>query len=134
MKVIALILLMFECILHNATLHSIPHANAYRHDGTIPRTVVYCSFLPDVSINRQYVQQQLRYWKDGRFPSGNQWIKHSDYNTTSTTAASIEGHVANATKESNNDAQYQSLSQYQNILQILSTPLARRLAGIDDWE
>jgi hypothetical protein len=117
---------------------SIPHANAYRHDGTIPRTVVYCSFLPDVPINRQYVQQQLQYWKEGRFPSGNQWINHSGNNNSNQKNSTVSA-IADATAGDDaaavmlvNDAQCKKRSQ--DIRQILSTPLARRLAGVDDWE
>ena len=67
----------------------IPHANAYRHDGNEPRVVVYCSFLPNVAINRRYVQQQLARWKRGLNPT-DQWIQsnndqddeHDDDNTS----------------------------------------------------
>ena len=52
----------------------IPHANAYRHDGDTPRCVVYCSFLPDIAINRQYVSQQLEKWRNG-LPPTDQWIQ-----------------------------------------------------------
>jgi Protein of unknown function (DUF1479). len=37
----------------------IPHANAYRNDSDIARAVVYCSFLPNVPLNRQYAEKQL---------------------------------------------------------------------------
>eukprot|EP00980_Cylindrotheca_fusiformis_P028118 scaffold22581_cov123-Cylindrotheca_fusiformis.AAC.15 len=50
----------------------IPHANAYRHDGCTPRAVVYCSFLPDVPLNRQYVKNQLqKFWE--KRPVTDQW-------------------------------------------------------------
>jgi len=39
--------------------YRIPHSNSYRNDTDIPREVVYCSFLPDVDINRKYVRCQL---------------------------------------------------------------------------
>jgi Protein of unknown function (DUF1479) len=55
----------------------IPHANAYRHDGNEPRVVVYCSFLPNVAINRRYALQQLARWKRGLNPI-DQWIQQSD--------------------------------------------------------
>jgi hypothetical protein len=124
LKVYTAFLLMFGNV-----LHSIPHANAYRHDGVMPRAVVYCSFLPDVPINRLYVKQQLQYWIEGRFPSGNQWINHS--NTID--RESITDTKRNGNIERIDDVNEQYQIQYQNILQMLSTPLARRLAGIDNW-
>jgi hypothetical protein len=59
----------------------IPHANAYRHDGDEPRVVAYCSFLPNVPVNRQYAHQQLARWKRGLNPT-DQWIEadHDDKN------------------------------------------------------
>lgn len=107
--------------------NSIPHANAYRHDGTIPRAVVYCSFLPDVPINRQYVKQQLQNWIEGRFPSGNQWINHSNNDKESITETKRDGN-----EDMTEYIEEQNQIRYQNILQMLSTPLARSLAGIDD--
>jgi hypothetical protein len=50
----------------------IPHANAYRNDSDDARVVVYCSFLPDIGLNRCYVQNQLRAWKL-RQPIRDQW-------------------------------------------------------------
>jgi ectoine hydroxylase-related dioxygenase (phytanoyl-CoA dioxygenase family) len=55
----------------------LPHANAYRHTGIDPRCVVYCSFLPAVPINKQYVAKQLENWKQGRQPT-DQWINLED--------------------------------------------------------
>jgi len=53
----------------------IPHANAYRHVGPVPRAVVYCSFLPDISINRVYSTVQLKNWRQGKPPTtGGLWI------------------------------------------------------------
>jgi hypothetical protein len=58
----------------------IPHANAYRHDGTEPRAVVYCSFLPDIPLNRTFVRKQLWNWRHGINPR-DQWIRPSDAST-----------------------------------------------------
>jgi hypothetical protein len=73
----------------------IPHANAYRHVGTSPRAVIYCSFLPDVHINRIYAKKQLDDYYDGKLPNDT-WIRvkdeqedhddddnHNDHNNTS---------------------------------------------------
>lgn len=55
----------------------IPHANAYRHIGTSPRAVIYCSFLPDVHINRIYAKKQLDNYYDGKLPNDT-WIRVKD--------------------------------------------------------
>ena len=54
----------------------IPHANAYKNEGTSARAVIYCSFLPDVEINRDYVEKQLEDYRLGRIPR-DQWINIS---------------------------------------------------------
>lgn len=75
----------------------LPHGNSYRNDNdydptilspTSPlescgaRAVVYCSFLPDVAINRVFVERQLIDWKLGRAPRvGDRWIKQDDDDT-----------------------------------------------------
>lgn len=56
--------------------HRIPHANAYRHLGDSARCVVYTSFLPDVDVNRRYVQEQLDDLKRGRQPVDT-WIQNT---------------------------------------------------------
>eukprot|EP00970_Alexandrium_tamarense_P006936 scaffold1213_cov208-Alexandrium_tamarense.AAC.6 len=78
----------------------IPHGNSYRNDPPLAdddgggetnsdyskilgtsgsRAVVYCSFLPDVDINRIFVGKQLQYWKMKRSPRvGDRWIKQED--------------------------------------------------------
>lgn len=38
----------------------IPHANSYKHTGTVPREVVYTGLLPNVPENQRYAQEQLR--------------------------------------------------------------------------
>ena len=78
----------------------IPHANSYRNDPPVnsnddgnnfdaasvmvmdalgtsgSRAVVYCSYLPDVEVNRRFVQRQLEDWKLQRAPRvGDRWIK-----------------------------------------------------------
>lgn len=55
----------------------LPHSNAYKHTGDKPRSVIYCSFLPDVSVNRKYIQSQLQDFLALRKP-GDQWIEESD--------------------------------------------------------
>jgi hypothetical protein len=109
---------------------SIPHANSYQHDGNIPRAVVYCSFLPDVPINRIYVKNQLDHWKAGWYPSGDQWIRnhHQDNRTLYT----VNTTVNETTAQGSCDDTYNG--NCQEISQLLSTSLARRLAGWDDWE
>jgi hypothetical protein len=93
----------------------LPHANSYRHLGTTPRAVVYCSFLPDVNINRTYVQKQLEDMKNGRSPA-DQWINNNNVNPKAT-QSDEQGKLLNVDMET-----------------LLSTPLARHLAGLDSWE
>lgn len=90
----------------------IPHGNAYRNVPTTEsggvmnsvesndapnvlersgaRAVVYCSFLPDVNINRSFVERQLLDWKCGRSPRvGDRWIKHDAPSEHNEVAANI---------------------------------------------
>lgn len=84
----------------------LPHANAYRHLGDTPRVVVYCSFLPDVEINRKYMQQQLDDFQNKR-PPRDQWNNMND------------------------DRLDDWKEQFQDYK---FTPLGRRLMGMDPWE
>lgn len=83
----------------------IPHANAYKHLGLHPRAVVYCSFLPDVELNRKYVRDQLVDMQQGR-PPRDQW--------------------------SNLDEGAQFSEKAASCLRSLS-PLGRKLLGLDAW-
>lgn len=83
----------------------IPHANAYRHIGDLPRAVVYCSFLPDVELNRIYVKNQLSDFRQG-IPPRDQWNQ-------------IE-----------NDFVCTTVS---NEIELAFTSLGRRLMGIEEW-
>ena len=85
----------------------IPHANAYRHDGNTPRIVVYCSFLPDVELNRRYVLgRQLVNFKLG-YPPTDTWI-----------------HV-----ENNDDKG----SDRHEMFPFEFSSLGRKLMGLDSW-
>jgi hypothetical protein len=55
----------------------IPHANAYRNDSENARAVVYCSFLPNIQLNREYVKKQLFKLKR-RIPPTDQWINNTN--------------------------------------------------------
>ena len=55
----------------------LPHSNAYKHTSSEPRSVIYCSFLPDVTVNRKYVESQLQDYLALRQP-GDQWIEESN--------------------------------------------------------
>ncbi|OQR95102.1 phytanoyl- dioxygenase superfamily protein [Achlya hypogyna] len=52
----------------------IPHANSYRHVGSIPREVIYTGFLPRVPINQAYAQEQLRRYEARLLPADH-WQK-----------------------------------------------------------
>ena len=108
----------------------IPHGNSYRNDPTPEsvvndgnnnsilgtsgsRAVVYCSFLPDVDINRKFIQRQLVDWKKRRPPRiGDRWMKHEEDDV-----------VDDATQV--NDAD-------RNVESTL-TDLGKRLIGIVSW-
>merc|ERR1711976_665564 len=55
----------------------IPHANAYKNMSDQTRIVIYCSFLPDVGINREYAKKQLDDYLHGRIPR-DQWIEKEE--------------------------------------------------------
>lgn len=59
----------------------IPHANAYRNDADQPRAVVYCSFLPNVAINRPYVDNQRHKFLHNINPT-DQWIHDNEGDET----------------------------------------------------
>eukprot|EP00562_Extubocellulus_spinifer_P004897 CAMPEP_0178535502 /NCGR_PEP_ID=MMETSP0696-20121128/35577_1 /TAXON_ID=265572 /ORGANISM="Extubocellulus spinifer, Strain CCMP396" /LENGTH=397 /DNA_ID=CAMNT_0020167641 /DNA_START=73 /DNA_END=1266 /DNA_ORIENTATION=- len=95
----------------------IPHSNAYKHLGTVPRSVIYCSFLPDVELNRQYVENQLKDYLSRRKP-GDQWIQLS---------SSDEGHSGvNGGASNIEDEEQVDISSMKE--------LSRRLLGIDSCE
>jgi hypothetical protein len=83
----------------------IPHANAYKHNGDCPRAVVYCSFLPDVELNRSYVKNQLSDFRRGK-PPRDQW-----------------NHI---------DEDYAYAKGNTPLLQSF-TSLGRKLMGIEEW-
>ncbi|CAJ1930076.1 unnamed protein product [Cylindrotheca closterium] len=83
----------------------IPHANAYLHNGTVPRAVVYCSFLPDIELNRVYVKEQLRKYY-AKKPITDQW---------------------NGLHGQQSDEEESQQTNYQ------FSALGRKLMGIDPW-
>jgi len=108
----------------------IPHGNSYRNDPTPEsvndgennsilgtsgsRAVVYCSFLPDVDINRKFVQRQLVDWMERRPPRiGDRWIKQQDDDV-----------VDDATQVNDTD---------RNTVESNLTDLGKRLIGIVSW-
>jgi len=84
----------------------LPHSNSYRNDGVVPRAVVYCSFLPDVAVNRRYAEGQLEDWRLRRLPRS-MWINVVDDEQVETCGDGEEEYV---------------FSQ-----------LGRKLIGIDEW-
>ena len=86
----------------------IPHANAYKNDSLYSRAVVYCSFLPDVRINRDYVERQLEDYRLGRKPRDT-WINIYEQNSD------ID----------NNESQQQETHEFSE--------LGRKLIGIQEW-
>jgi hypothetical protein len=84
----------------------IPHANSYKHLGKHPRAVIYCSFLPDIELNRKYVQQQLADFQQGK-PPRDQW--------------------------NNLEQEYLLADKVGSCLASLS-PLGRKLLGMEPWD
>eukprot|EP00934_Nitzschia_sp_Nitz4_P007019 Nitzschia sp. Nitz4//scaffold41_size133979//109106//110206//NITZ4_003367-RA/size133979-processed-gene-0.265-mRNA-1//-1//CDS//3329551530//7009//frame0 len=84
----------------------IPHANAYHHRGDQPRAVIYCSFLPDVPINREYLRNQLEDFRAKR-PPRDQW-NHMEKDRMEVWDASMQDYEL--------------------------SDLGRRLMGIDPWD
>ena len=120
----------------------IPHGNSYRNDplpesivddgennnvlGTSgSRAVVYCSFLPDVDINRKFVQRQLVDWKEQRPPRiGDRWMKHEE-----------DAVVDDATQvnDTNTSSQQQLVDDVESASCHNLTDLGKRLIGIVSW-
>ena len=119
----------------------IPHGNSYRNDptpnncnngnssqhvqsdlgilGAGARAVVYCSFLPDVEINRNFLKKQLRDWKDGRDPKvGDRWIKQEENESVNNQS----GESAECGASENGGDATKHL-----------TELGKKLIGIVDW-
>ena len=105
------------------------YGNSYRNDNSyydqsIPstssplescgaRAVVYCSFLPDISINRRFVERQLLDWKLGRAPRvGDRWMKPD---------ADEEEHDEDLNDSRNNE------------MELHLSDLGRKLIGLDKW-
>lgn len=93
----------------------IPHANAYKNESDETRIVIYCSFLPDIEINRDYAKRQLEDFKNGKIPR-DQWIEIEDNSDNSSLGA---GDVV--VNEELVDESYQF------------TSLGRKLMTIDEW-
>jgi hypothetical protein len=94
----------------------VPHANAYRNDSNVARAVVYCSFLPDIELNRRYVQNQLKAWQSGR-PIRDQW-NHIEEIRMGESQPELPTKVVSRTR----NEQQQSL-----------TELGKRLMGMEPW-
>jgi ectoine hydroxylase-related dioxygenase (phytanoyl-CoA dioxygenase family) len=94
----------------------IPHANAYQNDQSEVRAVVYCSFLPDIKLNREYVRRQL-YNYQRRIPPTDQWI-----NTTERVVESCRMY-----REEEHEQDVESAAA------AASASLRRKLLGLDPW-
>lgn len=111
----------------------IPHGNAYRNDSHLhdeteknetsltvlkesgARAVVYCSFLPDIDINRCFVKRQLIDWKCQRAPRvGDRWIKREE-------------------SDEANNYQEQTINDSASQLESRLTKVGRKLLGLDEW-
>lgn len=95
----------------------IPHANSYRHLGSSPRIVIYCSFLPDVPINREYAKRQLQDYYKGNTPRDT-WIRVSDQDQEKRKDGGVDDLV-----ERDNDPHDDSPSRFQNQMSNDSVPI-----------
>lgn len=114
----------------------LPHANAYRHDGSQPRAVAYCSFLPPIALNRAYAQQQLQAWLAGRTPT-DQWRGNapttSDAATmTNTTTSSGNTTTSDTNHRQENDEAVVNIELLRQRLEKLPA-LSRQLLALEDW-
>ena len=115
----------------------IPHSNSYRHDGgrgggtatataakEEPRAVIYCSFLPDIALNRDFAKRQAEDWKLRRRPRGDQWIdKFEDVDDNKAGGSPGEGGKANDDViEEDDGTEPYTLND-----------IDRKLMGIDPW-
>jgi hypothetical protein len=98
----------------------IPHANSYRHVGSIPREVIYTGFLPPITINRKYAQEQLRRYYARLLPTDH-WQKNGKHY-----GANHENNGLNAQPEDSSECLHPfSIHAFSS--------LGRNLMGIDPW-
>jgi Protein of unknown function (DUF1479) len=114
----------------------IPHANSYRHDGDQPRSVVYCSFLPNVALNQKYAIDQLDKFQRGIYPN-DQWIRQQVDNHTNTLPNKDDkDEQQESTETDENDKDHRDCDQQTSKPLpewLASSPLARKLMAIDPW-
>ena len=91
------------------------HANAYTNESDVARAVVYCSFLPDVPVNRVYAEKQLEDYTKRKFPR-DQWINIADDDDD-------DDDSNNNMEEECHDGEYE-----YNF-----SDLGRKLMKIEDW-
>lgn len=91
------------------------------------RAVVYCSFLPDVEVNRCFVARQLDDWRMKRPPTvGDRWIRQCNNDEEGSVSIRDDG-VGNATS-----TRVDNLNGMTTESPIL-TELGKRLLGLVDW-
>ncbi len=125
----------------------IPHGNSYRNDpvpgdvidsecssfdfellGTGSRAVVYCSFLPDVEINRCFVKKQLQDWRKGRDPRiGDRWIKQEEGNFDSNGRC----HVVSKAEKNGEGLVGNEVEGLEEAMSL--SELGKRLIGVLEW-
>ena len=87
------------------------------------RAVVYCSFLPDVDVNKVFVQRQLRDWVEQRPPRiGDRWIRQNE---------SISEKDNNNSFPAIKDEIQFNIDEMQSTRDL--TPLGKRLIGLVEW-
>ncbi len=96
------------------------------------RAVVYCSFLPDVEVNRRFVARQLEDWRVKRPPRvGDRWIRQNDEaEGTRRSSSSSDGDVNgyNESTREDDDADLNRMTDTSNI-----SELGKSLLGLVEW-
>lgn len=56
--------------------YRIPHANSYKNNSHQTREVIYTGLLPNITLNKQYISEQLDKYFTGINPT-DQWVSDS---------------------------------------------------------
>lgn len=112
----------------------IPHANAYKNNSSEPRIVVYCSFLPDVEVNRIYARKQLEDYKLGRIPR-DQWIDREKESEKSTDSNKVtnDKNKSESNNNENDDGDIAIYEEFHDVTSYKFSKLGRKLMMIDEW-
>jgi len=94
------------------------------------RAVVYCSFLPDVEVNRRFVARQLEDWKMKRPPRvGDRWIRQDNEAEGTIGSSNSDGNVDGNNKSTGDDDEdLMEMTDTSNL-----SELGKKLLGLVEW-